>query len=144
MCYRRPCAAQCTLHIHVLQMSVCRVHHWYKLRTSTGYRRPCVLYTTDTMYERPCATHVRVQIQTTSVCYTCPCVVYTTDTSNPRPTTSVCQSVVWTTNISYTRPSVVFTTDTSYTRPRDFLIHFFNTFVICAFCMHPSQYVRVN
>ena len=33
-----------------------------------GLQTPCVLYTTDAMYERPCATHVRVLIHATSVC----------------------------------------------------------------------------
>ena len=98
---------------YVLYKSVC-----YTMHTSMCYTRQCVVYTTDTsyeirglqtphvlyttdaMYERPCATHVRVLIHATSVCYTCPCVMYTAYTSNPRPTSSVCWSVVWTTNTS--------------------------------------------
>ena len=89
---------------HVLYTSVyCTMH------TSMCYtRRPCVVYTTDTItnvrgLQTPCVlytTDVRVLIQATSVCYTCPRVVYITYTSNPRPTTSVCWSVVWTTNTS--------------------------------------------
>ena len=126
MCYTRQCV------VYTTDTS-------YEIR---GLQTPCVLYTTDAMYERPCATHVRVLIHATSVCYTCPCVMYTAYTSNPRPTSSVCWSACEPL-IPATSPSVVFTTVTSYTRPRNFLVHFFITFVICTFCMHPSQHVRV-
>ena len=99
--YTSPCAAQCThpcaTHVRSPHRVVYTTDTSYEIR---GLQTPCVLYTTDAMYERPCATHVRVLIHATSVCYTCPCVMYTAYTSNPRPTSSVCWSVVWTTNTS--------------------------------------------
>ena len=76
------------------------------------------------MYERPCATHVRVLIHATSVCYTCPCVMYTAYTSNPRPTSSVCWSVVWTTNTSNKSKCRVHDCYKLHTSTQ-FLVHFF-------------------
>ena len=104
MCYTRQCV------VYTTDTS-------YEIR---GLQTPCVLYTvlytTDAMYERPCATHVRVLIQATSVCYTlsCPCVVYV----RRRPCVGQsCEPL-----IQETSPSVVFTTVTSYTRSF-FLLH---------------------
>ena len=77
---------------HVLYTFVCCTMHtsmcytrrpWVVYTTDTitnvrGLQTPCVLYTTDAMYERPCDTHVDALIQAASVCYRCRCVVYIT------------------------------------------------------------------
>ena len=142
---------------YVLYKSVC-----YTMHTSMCYTRQCVVYTTDTSYEirglqtpchvsctplmqctnvrvqhmsvcwytlRPCATHVRVL---------CTLLIQATHVQRRPCVAQSCEPL-----IPATSPSVVFTTVTSYTRPRNFLVHFFITFVICTFCMHSSQHVRV-
>ena len=132
MCYRRRV-------LHTSMCYRCPVRHWYKLRTSVCYRRPYVLYTTN----------VRVSctllIQATSVCNTCHGhVLCTLLIQATQVCVSVCRVnhyiVIQATHIQVSPCTRLM--QATHVRAI-FLIDFFNTFVICAICMHPSQYVCV-